>query len=204
MNCKILKDEQLISNIRESGCSDSIVELTERHTRLVVQVIKKYANAAECSGISLRDFLDDAHSIVFEAARKFDSSKNMKFTTWLGNRVRFHCLNTLNRQSRYYCPQNNTEYSEKLANSISNEDEVFQKEIAEQIEYITNILSQIKDKRIERIIRMRYLNGTSKKGSFSDIAKTMGMSVQGVIDLHDSFIKFLSEKMQAEQNMDEI
>ena len=211
MNFKTLNDEQLVSNIQQSGCSDSIVELTERHTKLVSQIMKRYAGASQCSGVAMRDFLDEKNFIVFEAARKFDESKNIKFSTWLGNNVRYYCLNTLNKQSKYYTParhENVIDHTDKgladyLSDAIATEEYAEQSKIEDQMEYVMNILSQFKDKRIEKIIRMRYLEG-AKKCSFSVIAKALKMSTQGVIDLHDSFIKFVGEKMRSEQNMDKI
>lgn len=203
MNLTTLNDEQLIEKIRTDNCSDSVVELSRRHKALVVQVSKKYANAAHCSGVSLGDFLDDTNYIIFEAAKGFDETKNVKFSTWLGNRVRYHCLNTLNKQSKYYSPDQE-EFTDHLADSIANEKEYDKSLIHEQMEYVLNILRQLKDRRIETIFRMRYLGGGNKKVSFSVIAKHLKMSTQGVIDLHNDFVAFLSEKMRAESNMDKI
>lgn len=203
MSLQTLTDEQLIQRIRTDNCSDSVVELTNRHKPLVAQISKKYANAAQCSGISLGDFLEEAEFLVFEAAQKFNSEKETKFSTWLGNRVRYHCLNTLTRQAKYYNP-NQEEFTEHLADTVLNEAEHQKHFIEGQMEYITNLLSQVKDKRVDTIIRMRYLNGTAKHGSFRTIAKQLNMSIQGVIDLHDAFIRFVREKIMADENMDRI
>jgi DNA-directed RNA polymerase sigma subunit (sigma70/sigma32) len=140
---------------------------------------------------------------VFEAAKGFDEKKNVKFSTWLGNQVRYHCLNTLSKQGKYYSPDKE-EFTDHLADSIANEKEYDKILIQERLEYVTNILGQLKDKKIETIIRMRYLGGGKKKESFSVIAKHLKMSTQGVINLHDDFIAFLREKTRAEENMDKI
>ncbi len=203
MNCATLKDEQLISNIRDENCSDSIIELSNRHQGLIVKIIRRYSNIPNCSGVSMQDFLDDTNYIVFSAARDFDEEKHIKFTTWLGNKVRYHCLNALNKQAKYYSSENE-EFTESLAEKIVNEECLQKIKIDEQLEYIKNILSQFKDQRIQKIINMRYFNGSSKKGNFQSIAKKLGMSIQGVVDLHDNFINFISEKIRAEQKMDEI
>lgn len=203
MNFKTLSDEQLTELIRDNDCSDSIVELTSRHKALVTQISKKYANAAHCSGIALGDFLEEAEFLVFDAAKKFNADKETKFSTWLGNRVRYHCLNTLNKQAKYYSP-NQENFTEHIAEQAVNEQEQEKNFLESQLEYITNLLSQVKDPRVQTIIRMRYLNGTSKHGDFRSIAKHLNMSTQGIINLHDSFIKFVREKVRADENMDRI
>ncbi len=203
MSLPTLTDEQLINRIRSENCSDSIIELSNRHRALVTAISKKYANAAQCSGISLGDFIENTESIVYDAAKKFDAEKEVKFSTWLGENVRFHCLHALKRESKYFNP-NQDQFTEKLANSVLNEDAHEKDLVGQQMEYVMNILAQVKDKRIETIIRMRYLNGKSKKTSFSVIAKHLKISTQGVINLHDSFMAFLKGKMRANENMDRI
>ena len=47
MSLTTLTDEQLINKIRDENCSDSIVELSNRHRALVTSISKKYANAAQ-------------------------------------------------------------------------------------------------------------------------------------------------------------
>ena len=203
MNFSLLKDDQLISNIRDNNCSDSLVELTNRHHGLLVQIMRKYAGAAPCSGVAMQDFLDDANLIVFDAVNKFNPEKEIKFSTWLGNTTKYYCLNTLNKQSKYYS-SDSEDFGTHMADTLTNEAEQEKNLIEQHLEFIKNILSQIKDKRIEKIITMRYLNGKTKKESFSVIAKSVGMSPQGVIDLHDSFINFVREKMKSETYMDKI
>lgn len=203
MNFKDLKDEQLISKIREDNCSDSLLELTNRHHGLVVQIMRRFAGAAQCSGVAMQDFLDDSNYIVFDAARQYKAEKNIKFSTWLGNTVKYYCLNQLNKQKKYYSP-NHTELTSYIADHAMNEKDGEKLKLEERLEYVLDILSQIKDKRIEKIIRTRYFNGKAKKESFSVIAKSLGMSPQGVIDLHDAFIKFVGEKIRSDANIDTI
>ncbi len=203
MNYKELKDEHLISKILDDNCSDSLVELTNRHHGLVVQIMRRFAGAAQCSGVAMQDFLDESNYIVFDAAKQYKAEKNIKFSTWLGNSVRYYCLNQLKKQKKYYSPDQ-TELTSWIADHAKNEKDGEKIELEENLEYIIDILSQIKDKRIEKIVRMRYLSGKPKKESFSVIGKELGMSPQGVIDLHDSFITFVGEKMRSDANIDKI
>ncbi len=203
MDLQQLKDFELVYKIREENCSDSLLTLSERHQGLIFQTMKKYANAAQCSGISFDDFKQDANLLVFNAAKKYDEDKNIKFSTWLGNTVRYHCLNTLHKESKYFNTENE-ELTTYISDKTGNQEEMARNDILEQVEYVKEILSQVKDKRVERIITLRYLSGDSKKKSFESIARSLDLSVQGVCDLHDSFMAFMKSKMRANSNMDEI
>lgn len=203
LNFKNLPDAQLIERIKNFNCSDSIVELTSRHQGLVVQVAKKYAYSSQTTGVALEDFLQDSMTLVFDAARDFNEEKNVKFSTWLGSKVRYFCLNTLTRESKYYSAET-TDVADHLINSVSNEAEVTNQGIQDEAEYVLNILEQIKDERIKKVVRMRYFEQDKTRRSFGVIAQELNMSKQGVIDLHDNFINFIRQKIRSRENMDEI
>ena len=58
------------------------------------------------------------------------------------------------------------------------------------LEYIFNLLSQLKDKRIKKVFELRYLGGDGKE-SWSKIGEDMGVSTQTAINLHDRGTKVL-------------
>lgn len=198
-----LPDDLLIRNVQEKNCSDSLEVLVKRHAGMFFSMAKRYANTnIGCSGVSMQDFEDNRHYIVYLAAKNFDPTKNTKFVTWLGNQVRYYCLNTINREAKYYGAE--PEKIDFLMNSAAAEENIDHDKILSEADYILDILSQLKDTRVKKIVQIRYFNEDKKKRSYSHIAKVLGMSTQGVIDLHDNFIKFIRRKMSATANMDEI
>ena len=197
-------DNQLIKKVKRARCSESLETLYSRHGGLVNSMISKYANAssnAQCSGVTGADFRDDSLSIVYQAALKFDENKKSKFSTWLGNSTRFHCLNTIKKQKKYV---DGTSYLQEYADKASNESEIESKKIIGEAEYVMNLLESFHDPRVKRIFKMRYFANDKKNVSFAEIAKKLKMSTQGIIDIHDEAREFIRRKSLAVENMDKI
>ena len=66
----------------------------------------------------------------------------------------------------------------------------------EKMDYVDNLVNQIKDKRVAKIIRMRYFNNPSKKTPWNRVAAEIGVSTQTAINLHNKAIKILRNKME--------
>ena len=197
-----LPDDVLIRNVQENNCSASLEILVKRHAGMFNVMAKRYGNMnIGSSGISVEDFKDNQHFIVYKAAKNFDPTRQTKFVTWLGNQVRYYCLNTINKESKYYGSE--PEKIEYLMDAAS-QDGLDNEKILSEAQYVLDILEQIKDKRIKKIFQLRYFSEDKKKRSYNFIAKKLGMSTQGIIDLHDNFIKFMRRKIESTTNMDEI
>tara|TARA_Y100000593_G_C4060972_1_gene214423 strand:- start:172 stop:501 length:330 start_codon:yes stop_codon:yes gene_type:complete len=69
-----------------------------------------------------------------------------------------------------------------------------------KIDFIKNLISQIKDKRVEKIFRIRYFNSNRKKTPWAKIAKELGVSTQTAINLHNKTIKLIKTKMTSKNN----
>lgn len=201
LNLKEYSDIQLINKIKQENCSNSILELSSRHEGLIAQIARKHSYV-QGTGCSVEDFMENKDYFIFDAAKNFKEDKNVKFTTWLGNKVRFFCLNTNKKQRKYYGAES-VEDNEILMDNIANKDEISRKHLESEASYILNILDSLKDRRIKQIINLRYYSGNKNK-SFSQISKALNMSKQGVINLHDNFIDFIKKKMCAQENLDQI
>ena len=80
-----------------------------------------------------------------------------------------------------------------------------EKKIKDDAEYIMNILSGMKDKRISRIFDMRYFSETNKnKLAWSSIAKELGISTQTAINLHEKGATMVRNKIECSSNSDTI
>ena len=87
-NIAKLKDELLIKNINEIKCNDSLKELANRHSGIIFNIGKKYCTPCN---LDIRELNDNKYWIIFSAAQSFNPTKGSKFSTWLGNQVRFYC-----------------------------------------------------------------------------------------------------------------
>ena len=203
LNIMPLSDDYLVKKVKESSCSSSLTELSNRHGGLVDSIVKKYAAAsanAGCSGLSLTDFREDKLLIVYNAALQFNPSKKSKFSTWLGNATRFHCLNTYKKSRKYV---DGTSYLSEYAET-ANGDEIALNKLMGDAAYVMNLLHGFKDSRVSTIFRMRYFSNDLKNTSFAHIAKHLKMSTQGIIDIHNEAVEFIKLKSAATEKMDEI
>jgi len=73
----------------------------------------------------------------------------------------------------------------------------------EKTEFIFNLLKQLKDKRIEKIFKLRYFS-ERKNMSWSKIGKRLNISTQTVINIHNRTIRFLKNKLESENLQDTI
>jgi hypothetical protein len=99
-----VEDIVLIKNVKEKNCSESLAELINRHAGICDTVARKYSGLSRCSGVAFEDFFENHKYIIYEATKDYDDSFGTKFVTWVGNKMRFYCLNTLllNFYSNYY------------------------------------------------------------------------------------------------------
>ena len=183
------KDNELILEIKESGCNDSFKELLSRHSNLYYKICQKYTPTLKQMGVPYEDVFSDLEYVFFKCLRSFDASKNTKFSTWLGNYARYNCLNYINDQKRH-------SFNGGMEIEASTNDLPYELDRARDtsgVEYIYSILSKLKDKRIIKVYRMRYGESGEKKATWSEIADKMSISTQTAINLHSRGRKMLKK-----------
>jgi RNA polymerase sigma factor (sigma-70 family) len=194
----ILDDNTLVKNVQEKNDEEALKTLIDRHSALCNSLYKKYSNSMMNSGVYLQDIVDQKDYIVYKSAMSFDPCKNSKFSTWLYNQVRYQCLNCMNENSHYL-----TLETDKL-NYIIEKQAPIQKEYKNINEYIFNIIDSCSDKRVEKIFKMRYLNGSNKKMPWNKIGKKLKISTQTAINIHNKAIKLLKTKVESKNCFDKI
>ena len=183
-------DMQLIVNIKEDHCEDSLKALIQRHSPLCFDICKKYAPAMVNRGINTDDITDDKEFLIYKSALSFNPNKKAKFSTWLGNQVRYHCLNCMNKNRLIPTEDSQLDYF------INKDVEYIKDPIEDQMAYVANIIRQIKDKRIGKVIQVRYFENPNKKTPWSKVADSVGVSTQTAINLHNKAMKMIRKKMK--------
>ena len=89
-------DNELVIKVKRKGCEESLKLLIQRHSPLCFDVCKKYSAALNSKGIDINDVTGEKEYLIYKSVLSFDPTKKTKFSTWLGNQMRYHCLNTLN------------------------------------------------------------------------------------------------------------
>lgn len=183
-------DAELIIKVKESNCNQSLKTLIQRHSALCFDICKKYAAAISKNGLRVEDVTEEKEFLIYKSAISFNPEKKTKFSTWLGNQVRYYCLNMMNKNN--LIPTEDGQLDFFINKDVSYEPY----SIEEKMDYINNIVNQIKDKRIQKIITLRYFNNPNKKTPWNKVAQEIGVSTQTAINLHNKAMGLLRTKME--------
>ena len=195
-----MTDLDLVKSVRLTGCSGCFCKILDMHSNLFYKICNRYIHALQNSGIPKEDVFDNKNFVFFDSISTFDASREVKFSTWLANKSRFFCLNLLSSRKRIV---NFTNEEIRLAienKSFSQNDD---KKYKEDFSYVMFLLGNLKDKRIEQIFELRYLEG-NKKIKWKNIASKMSISVQTAINLHSRGVKVISNKIRSKEVCDSI
>lgn len=192
-----VSDNYLVERIRINNCERSLEELIKRHSPLCFKILKKYSSSFFANNIDIAETSMDKNLIIWNSAKSFSIHKNVKFSTWLANQIKYFCLNSINKKVK-----------DRLVNT---EDEILDALKEKQndsptedlFEFTGNILSQLRDCRIKTIFSLRYSN-EHKKPSWAKIARRLDISTQTAINLHNRGLKVLRKKIESEKFLDSI
>ena len=192
-----LSDNHLVQRIKVKNCEKSLIELSSRHSGLYFKILKKYSKSFFANNIDINEAASDKNLIIWNSVKSFSIDKNVKFSTWLANQTKYHCLNTLNKKNKDRLVTTGDDILDFLneEESPSSPDPLF--------EFIENILGQLKDKRIKLIFSMRY-SREEKKPSWCVVAEKLEISTQTAINLHNRSIKILRKKIKSEKSLDNV
>ena len=198
-------DEQLIQKIKTEGCDSSLNELINKHTGLCYDIYKKFLPSQELSGNYSINIENDKDYIIYKSALSFDETKNIKFSTWLGNQVRFQCLNLLRKKkvSIFYYDQVSDEII-NTKNEVLYSEQKKEDDKKSLVEYVKSVVSQMKDDRAEEIFNLRYFSRDGKKTSWQSIGESLGVSAQTAINIHDRALKLIRKKINSDNYADYI
>jgi len=192
-----VSDNYLVERIKLTNCEKSLGELIKRHSPICFKVIKRYASTFYANNINVTDASSDKNLIIWNSAKSFNIDKNVKFSTWLANQVKYSCLNALNKKSKDRLVSTEDEILELLRERPEEEAE------GNLFEFTGNILNQLKDKRIKQIFSMRY-STRHRKPSWCKVAEELNVSTQTAINLHNRGIAVLRKKITSEKFLDSI
>jgi RNA polymerase sigma factor (sigma-70 family) len=190
---KIINDYDLVEDVKSNNdkSNQSLTELIDRHSALCFDIYKKYSQAMAASGLCVTEMYKEKNFIIYKSAQTFDPSRNVKFSTWVGNQVRYQCLNAINGNHLYPVDDGQLDYYvDRKAEELS------QPDLSNDVDFIFNILEQLKDKRIKKVFKLRYFGHPTKKMPWSQVAKKINTSTQTAINLHERGKKILNRKMK--------
>ena len=180
----------LLDKIIKNKCNDSYLELKGKHERLFYSICNKFGDR-----LNLEELYKDVDFVFFRSIISFKIEKKAKFSTWLGNFTRYHCLNHIKSNSKYVMTEEdviNHFFDQKSIEDFSPEIE-----FKTDIEHAFGILKKLNDKRIFKIFELRYLR-RGRKLTWKDIAEEFDLTPQTIINLHGKGRKAIKKKMDPE------
>jgi DNA-directed RNA polymerase sigma subunit (sigma70/sigma32) len=186
-------DLSLIQKIKKDQDEDCLKELISRHSGIYLQIVNQ--TISDQSNVCKSDIIDEKDLFIYEKALKYDPNRNIKFSTYLGNEIRWKCLNIHNRAKKYeYCDVGSQEEHlvDKDYFSESSEKEV--------VDLIFEKAEKSEDHRVRKSIQMRYKDGfRNKLTPWEKIANKLKLSIQGCINIHNRFIKEIKKEVNYDQ-----
>lgn len=183
-----LKDSILIKQIIEKQCDKSLTELVNRHSGMIFNIGKKYCQSCN---LDINELNDNKYWIIFNAAKSFNSDKGSKFSTWLGNQIRFFCLNYKNKNSKLVPIED--QHLEFFINNVNIKNNKNNQK--EQVDTIIDLFNQISDPNTKNAIYYRYFHNKDRILNYSEIAKILNVTPQTVLNWHNKFIDFAKKKL---------
>ncbi len=190
-----LSDEKLVELIQTEKSDEALQILIQRHGALCINILQRYSLALTERGLNMQDVYSDKNYLIYKAALGFKSGKKNRISTWIGSYTRYYCLTLLSKKEPFLEKGLYSVYFETFKASSPDD---------ESIDRIFNILSLIKDERINKIFRLRYSSPGKRKVSWKEIGKTLGLSSQTIINLHKRGVKLLQKRLKNEEIFDKI
>lgn len=181
-------DSKLIWHIKRRS-NEAVFEMRKRYEKIFYKIVSKYAKILP--DFDSGEILKDLEFLVYDSAKKFDKTRNCRFSTFFYLTCRFHILNRNRILKPLYCAENNTldfwnnEQGNTLNPDYANDD---------IIKFILKILDNLPDKRIRQIFDLKYYQGKPWK----EISKILKLSGTQCINLENFGKKAIRDKLKKE------
>jgi RNA polymerase sigma factor (sigma-70 family) len=193
-NLNLEDDNFLVESIKNNSNAEKCLEvLINRHSGLCINMINGYMSKNHNDSLR-QELIKEKDFQIYNSALKYNPQKGSKFSTYLGNEIKWKCLNLYNRDKR----RKTVPVEEELINYFSYQNS----ENSIDNELFDNIINQAEnhsDERIGKIFHLRYVEGSKNSVMpWKSISSIMNMSIQGCINLHNSALKQFRNKIRKE------
>lgn len=176
----MLTDILLIKKIKQEDDQKSFIELVNRHTGIYNTIAYSYTRTGDKS--LYHDIIDDREYNFYSFVKDFDENKKMKFSTYVGERTKFLCLDK-NRTHKRYSFEEINDNLEYQGQSI--DIEIYGENMVKKLK---DAVSKIENSRFKKIMEMRFFSSLNLM-KFSDIAKNIGVTIQYVNKVYNDNIE---------------
>ena len=184
-------DIELIQNIRNNVKVDqSLSTLYDLYSGVYYKIIHNHFQSGNHEE-KKNELISECSYHIYFAAIEFKFDKNIKFSSYLGCKARWICLNFFNRERMLERNLNlNNLNPQKSFDSLISE--IIK---SETLIKIRDEIREEEDLRVAKIFSMRYFDPDDDKiSSWKKISNELNMSIQGCINIHNRFIKKIKNK----------
>ena len=190
---KHVEDLELISIVKncEKNASAAMTEIINRHSGIFIEMINHFVpcNSPYCDR---REMIEEKDYYIYKALLKYDETKGTKFSTHLGNEAKWLCLNSYNKaksKSTFNASDQDFDKEEVV--------EPFKEKLSQEtFKSILEAINEFSDRRVQTIFKMRYIDGEGNKVTpWRKISEQLNMSIQGCINIHNTAIKKIQQKV---------
>ena len=187
----------MIESIKDQSNADLFFKsILSRHSGIYLDMVHTYNQHVD-NDSHKKELIDELPYNIYKALIKYDPTKGTKFSTHLGNETKWLCLNkhSKNRKQKTFLLDDSTK------NMLYSPNDSYYKTSAnrEIIEKVLELTKIHPDKRVEKIFKMRYIIGNKNKVMpWKQISKSMAISVQGCINIHNSALDKIKTKLSKE------
>lgn len=193
-------DYYLIRSIQVNDDENSLLELNSRYEMFCYRQMHRYKGYLEENGISKEELFSQKLLLIYDAAKTFKKSKNIKYITWLGSKIRFFCLNSVNEKRKGKLKIDFKNDSKELDSLSIAKDLSLDSEKLLDREKIFSILNGSSDNRISKVFELRYFEKDNKNLPWRNLGKKMNLSSQTVINLHRKGLSLIKRKINSFKN----
>ncbi len=169
-----MNDYDLANKVKNDACSNSMMEICARHSGVYLQKIER--SLPDCYP-EKQEMINDRLYKMWEYINDYDPSKNMKLSTYIGQRAMWECLNIFNRSRQ----------TEELDNTLEfSYEQEFENLNQEMLSEIFLLAENYGDSRARKILELRF--NTQKPMPWKKIAANLGLNTNTVINIHKKFL----------------
>jgi len=186
-------DRECVAEIKDHHDTEALKTLVTRHSGIYLNMIHSLIPENQ-SNFTKSELIAEKDAFIYQCALDFNPKIKIKFSTFVGNRIKWKCLNLHNVARRR--KQEPLETAPEPASFSCLYENV---EASELKNIINRVLKNYPDKRANKIFHLRYIDGQKNKVMpWRKIAKRLDMSIQGCINIHNKLIKTI--KLEYEQS----
>jgi hypothetical protein len=172
-------DQELVESIRNTNSSDDLIELSNRHSGLLMQMVQPYMpNLLKMDSGFFTHFDTYKTSITYDAVKTYDPNKG-QFNTWLGQQARYFGLNS--RKKIFETEE------------IHEADMFYEPERKLNTEKAYEVLADY-DETVHKVFELRYEDNKTWK----EIGDEIGKCYERARQIHEKGLKYLRNHLKKE------